>query len=88
MSSIAQNPNQANVRLTFGDIDTERRTPPLARNTEMERQFTRAMQAVERLLSVCHQAGIAPSLVTREREFYAGQIDQQAAFYGDEDGEL
>lgn len=77
----------ANVRLAFGDIDTERRAMPLTRNTEMERAFSQALGAVERLLTVCHQAGVAPWLVTDERAFYLAQTERQAAFYGDEDGE-
>lgn len=73
-------------RLTYGDINTEQRTMPLARNTEMERAFSQALGAIESLLTVCHQAGVAPALVTQERAFYADQIDRQARFYGDEDG--
>ena len=83
MSSIS-NPHTANVRLSYGDIDPERRTMPLTRNSEMERQFSRAMQAVERLLTVCYEANIDPETVTRERAFYCEQIDAQARFYGDE----
>lgn len=87
--SIPEPQSNANVRprLAFGDIDTERRYSSLARNTDMERQLSLAMQSVERLLTVCHRAGVAPWLITDERAFYLSQTERQAAFYGDEDGQ-
>lgn len=90
MSSIAQNPNTANVRprLTFGDIDPERRTMPLVSLAETARDLSAAVSVIESLIEHCAIHHVGGSAVVRGEQFLMGRTARQVAFYGAEDGDL
>lgn len=73
-------------RITYGDINTERRSAPLVSLNQMQTDLSTATSILDELLTYCSRVGVWPGALKPARQFLTQQTKAQAAFYGDEDG--